>query len=309
MSTVAIVMAAYNGDQYIVEQIDSILASSYQSFELYIYDDGSKDNTMSILRNYENQYPEKIHVFQNESNLGVSKNFLRAFCLTTADYVMFCDQDDVWKSNKIGISLKRIRNMEAQFGKQVPMAVFTDASVVDKDLKELYSSFFDSNHLEPKKTDLAHLLMENKLIGCTIMVNAAVRNVLKSSHYPQYAKFHDWWIALIAASFGKIGYVNETTLLYRQHGGNVVGGADFLSYFKNRITSLGRQREAIRILEKQAEEFLLLYGSQLEGDKKEIIRNFAELQRTGFIKKRIIIIKNGYLKSGLIRNAGLLLIV
>lgn len=309
MSTVAIVMATYNGERYIGEQIDSILSSTYQNFELFIYDDGSKDNTISILKDYEYRNPEKIHVFLNERNLGVNTNFLQAFSWTTSDYIMLCDQDDVWKPNKIGITLKRMRHMEAQTGKQIPLAVFTDASIVDKNLNELYSSFFASNHLNPKKTDIAHLLMENKLIGCTVMVNASLRNVLNSNRLPQKAKLHDWWIALIAASFGKIGYVNECTLFYRQHENNVVGGAGFLSYFKNRISSLQLQKDAILILERQAEEFVEIYGNILEDEKKTVIKNFAELQYTGFINKRIIILKNGYLKSGFIRNTGLLLII
>lgn len=309
MSTVAILMATYNGEKYVGEQIDSILASSYQDFEIFIYDDGSKDNTMCILRNYESQYPSKLHAFQNENNLGVTINFLSALSRTTMDYVMFCDQDDVWKPNKIGLALKRIRHMEAQIGKNMPLAVFTDASIADQNLNVINPSFFRSSHLNPKKTDLAHLLMENKLIGCTVMVNAALRKVLQSSNLPGRAKYHDWWIALIASSFGKIGFVNESTLLYRQHEGNVVGGAGFLAYFKNRIANLQSQKEAVKSLERQAGEFLSLYGDQLGEEKREIIRQFAELDQLNFITKRSMLIHQGFLKTGLVRNIGLLIII
>lgn len=309
MSTVAIVMATYNGEQYVGQQIDSILASTYQDFELFIYDDGSKDSTVSVLRDYQKENPDQIHVFQNEENRGVNLNFLMGLGRTTMDYVMFCDQDDVWKPNKIALTLKRIRHMEAQFGKDMPLAVFTDAAIVDKNLKEIYSSFFCSNHLNPRKTDLAHLLMENKLIGCTVMINAALRKILQSNRYPEKSKLHDWWIALIAASFGRIGFVNESTLLYRQHENNVVGGADYGSYIKNRLSTLNRQRESIRVLQRQAEEFVQLYDGQLTEDKKEIIRNFADLDQYGFIKRRCMIIKKGYLKTGLVRNIGLLILI
>ena len=152
MSTVAIVMATYNGEKYIKLKLIRFSASSYQDFELFIYDDGSKDNTIiHYLRNYEQEQPMKIHVFQNEVNLGVNINFFNGFARTTMDYVMFCDQDDVWKPNKIAVTLKRMRNMEAQMGKEIPLVVFTDASIVDQDLNELHSSFFCSNHLNPKK--------------------------------------------------------------------------------------------------------------------------------------------------------------
>ncbi len=309
MSTVAIVMTAYNGEQYVGAQIESILASSYQDFELFIYDDGSTDATMDILRSYEREYPSKLHVHQNEANLGVSLNFLQALARTTMDYIMFSDQDDVWKTNKIALTLKRMRNMEAQSGKDMPLAVFTDATIVDKDLNEIHGSFFCSNHLNPRKTDLAHLLMENKLIGCTVMVNGALRKILQANHYPERARYHDWWVALIAASFGRISFVCEKTLLYRQHGNNVVGGDGFLAYVKHRLGAISRQRASILLLEEQAKEFLDLYGEKLSEDRREVIEIFSKLHETGSLERRCLLIKYGYLKTGLVRNIGLLIII
>ena len=309
MSTIAIVMTTYHGEKYISEQIESILASSYQDYELFIHDDGSKDNTINILRSYESRYPEKIHVYQNEENLGHIMNFIHALSVTTADYVMFSDQDDVWKTNKVAVTLKRMKHMEAQLGKETPLAVFTDAVVVDQELNILNSSFFCSGHLNPCKTDLAHLLMENKLIGCTVMVNAALRRILQSKPLPQKARFHDWWLALIAASFGKIGYVNEGTLLYRQHGGNVVGDTGFHSYLKNRISNLQKQKDALEALYRQADEFLSLYGDSLSEEKLELIRHFASIPEKSLIERRLIILHYGFLKTGVLRNIGLLMII
>ena len=103
--------------------------------------------------------------------------------------------------------------------------------------------------------------------------------------------------------------MNESTLLYRQHSGNIVGGADFVSYTKNRLQSLHHQKVAILSLEKQAEEFVNLYGEQLSVEKRMIIQTFAELQEAGFLQKRQIILKKHYLKTGLIRNVGLLIII
>lgn len=309
MSTVAIIMATYNGEQYVEEQIHSILASTYQDFELFIFDDGSKDSTPLKVEKIVAEYPSKVHLFRNETNLGVAGNFLQALCRTTMDYVMFCDQDDVWKPNKIAVTLKRMRHMEAQNGKGIPMAVFTDANVVDKDLKEINASFFCSNHLNPRKTDLAHLLMENKLIGCTVMVNAALRKILQGNRIPEKEKYHDWWVALIAAAFGKIGYVNDKTLSYRQHGGNLVGGSGFTAYLSNRLASLKSQRTAILALEDQAAEFLSLYGEQLNEETRYIFRTFSELRQESYLQRRLLLLRMGYLKSGLIRNIGLLIII
>jgi glycosyltransferase involved in cell wall biosynthesis len=309
MSTIAIVMATYNGERYVGEQIDSILASNYQDLEIYIYDDGSKDSTMSILRDYEARFPQKLHVYQNETNLGHLMNFMHALSTTTTDYVMFSDQDDVWNSNKAAITLKRMKHMEAQLGKETPLAVFTDAVVVDQELKVLKHSFFCSGHLNPYRTDLGHLLMENKLIGCTVMINAALRRILLSRPLPKKARYHDWWLALIAASFGKIGFIREGTLLYRQHGGNVVGDSGFWPYVKNRLSALREQREAIEALYQQAEEFLELYGDTLSDKNREIIRNFAALPEKNFLDRRLTVLHYGFLKTGLLRNIGLLIIL
>jgi glycosyltransferase involved in cell wall biosynthesis len=309
MSTVAIIMTTYNGEKYVKEQLDSILASTYQDFEIFVWDDGSRDNTLDILNNYSSLYPAKIRVFRNETNLGVTGNFLQALCRNTMDYIMFCDQDDVWKPNKTALTLRRMRHMEGQAGKDTPIAVFTDATVVDQDMKVLKSSFFCSNHLNPKKTDLPHILMENKLIGCTVMVNSALRKVLHCSRLPKYAKFHDWWIALIAASMGKIGFVNEGTLFYRQHSSNVVGGSGFLPYIKNRLTYFHAQKESLFILRRQAEEFLEIYRDQLSEENREIIRCFSQLDQYDYITRRRIILHCGYLKTGIIRNTGLMIII
>jgi hypothetical protein len=202
-----------------------------------------------------------------------------------------------------------MKTMEAQLGKECPLAVFTDAIVVDAELNTLNESFFCSGHLNPMKTDLPHILMENKLIGCTVMVNAALRKVLQSQTLPKQARYHDWWIALIAASMGKIGFVNEGTLLYRQHGNNVVGDTGFTSYVKNRFSTLSNQRDTIKALYHQAEEFLELYGELLSDDNKLVISQFAALPQKNPITRRIQVLHYGYLKTGCLRNIGLMLIL
>lgn len=309
MSTVAIVMTTYNGEKYVEEQIKSILASAYQDFELYIFDDGSSDSTISILEHYEMSHPGKVHIIQNEINYGVTMNFIQALSKMASDYIMFCDQDDVWLPNKITVTLKRMRHMEGQMSKASPIAVFTDAVVVDQNLSTIKNSFFGSGHLNPRKTDLPHLLMENKLIGCTVMVNAALRKKLQGSRLPQHARYHDWWVALIAASFGKIGFVEESTLLYRQHGGNIVGDSGFISYFKNRVSNLHKQQETLLALYLQAEEFLTIYGGQLSEESRKIIKHFSTLGNKNFIMRRFEVLQFGFLKSGLLRNIGLLFIL
>lgn len=309
MSMVTIVMTTYNGEKYAGEQIESILSSTFQDFLLMIYDDGSTDTTMDILKSYADRYPDKIHVYRNKKNLGVTMNFLNAVCRTTTEYIMFCDQDDVWMPDKISVTLSRMRYMEGQLGKAIPVAVFTDAIVTDVELNVVHESFFRSGRLDPKKTDLSHLLMENKLIGCTLMINSALRRILQSHRMPKYARFHDWWIALIAASAGKICYIAQPTMYYRQHEKNIVGNQSFGSYVRNRLLSLRKQKKALLALMRQADELCAIYEDVLTDEKQALIRRFAELHQVNPIKRRYYILRFGYLKTGLIRNAGLMLIV
>lgn len=308
MDMVSIVMASYNGEKYLGEQIDSIMSSTYQDFEIFIVDDGSQDNTMEILEQNKEKYPDKIHISQNESNMGVTLNFLNAINKTTSDYVMLCDQDDVWNKDKIARTLKKVKQMEVQFGKNIATAVFTDAYVVNDKLELIYESFFRSGRLNPRLIDLSHLLMENKLIGCTVMINGALRRILQSYPLPKKAKFHDGWLGLIAASFGRIGFINEPTLLYRQHSANVVGNSSFLSYILSRVRNLSKQREALRSLYIQAAEFANLYNDLFDSKKLEVIVRFSKLHKERFIRRRIILIRHRYLKSGIIRNIGLMFI-
>lgn len=309
MDMVTIVMATYNGEKYLEEQLDSILSSTYKDLKLYIVDDGSKDSTLEILNLYKKKYPDKIQYRINEKNLGVTLNFLNAINKTTSEYVMLCDQDDVWNKDKIEKTLNRMKQMEVQFGKDIPIAVFTDAYVTDSKLNIIHNSFFKSGRLNPSLTDLPHLLMENKLIGCTVMINGALRKIMQSKALPKHARFHDGWLGLIAASMGKISFISEPTLLYRQHETNVVGNQGFLAYFLNRVGNLKKQKEALIALQIQAKEFAELYHDYIDGRKLDLIKNFAKLSDEGFFRRRLLILRYGYLKSGLIRNIGLMLIV
>ncbi len=309
MNKVSIVMATYNGQSYIKEQIDSILSSDYRNFDLHIYDDGSRDDTISILNEYKERHPGKVHVHQNQKNLGVTKNFLQGICNTNADYIMLSDQDDFWISDKISLTLKKIKEMEESSPEGLPLAVFTDAIVVDKDLNLINNSFFKSSALNPYKKDLAHLLMENKLIGCTVMINSSLREILRSRKLPKNARLHDGWISLIASAIGQVGYLDFPTLLYRQHDDNLVGNKGYLSYIKDRITSINKQKKSLLASQRQAGEFYLLYEGFLADKEKKIIKTFANLDKLDFISRRVELFRNGFWKSGFIRNLGILIII
>ena len=234
------------------------------------------------------------------------------------EYYMFCDQDDFWLMDKIFLTVKRLKSLELHKGKHKPCMVFTDAILVDEDLKFIEKSFYRTNHMKARKNDFAHMLMENKAVGCTVALNQAAADVL-SMTYPtsengfkfrneyDYIRFHDWWMGLICSSMGAVKFYNVPTVMYRQHSGNQVGQSDFSSYMKNRASDKEGIRQRINATIHQAECFYRCYGSMLKKRKLKVLKHFIKLNEYNPLVKRLIIFRYGFFKSGFIRNIALLM--
>ena len=166
---VQIVLATYNGERYIREQIDSILANTVKDISIEICDDGSADQTVKIAREYAEKHA-CIHVHENEKNLGYVKNFIAGIRRSRSPYLMLCDQDDIWDPDKIARTLAAMKGLEHECGNDVrrPLLIFTDAVNYDSETGKTLGSFHKNSHLNAEKTDPAHLLMENKCIGCGV---------------------------------------------------------------------------------------------------------------------------------------------
>lgn len=306
MAEVSIVMATYNGASYIEEQIESLFKNTYTNWILEVSDDGSTDKTLSILQKYQEKYPDKIMISKNYEQLGSTRNFLEGAVRAKGNYVMFCDQDDVWLPEKIETTLAFMKEREKIAG-NVPVAVFTDARPVDAVLRTLHDSFFGYNVLDVTKTDLPHLLMENKVIGCTTMVNRKlIEHIID---FPNCARQHDWWIALIASVFGDLAYLDEVTMLYRQHGKNAVGTQSFLSYLWSRMKDLKAQHGILIKTEKQAWEFYEIYKEYILEEQAQILQDFAYIHGQNFIERRDRLFRHGFWKTGKARNIGVFFLI
>ena len=159
-----ILMATYNGERYLKEQIESILNQTYSNIRLLICDDLSTDNTYNILKEYEKK-DKRVKVTRNENNLGVTKNFEKLLSMVESKYYMFSDQDDVWNSDKVELSYRKLKKENADL-------VFTDLTVVDENLNVISKSF---NRLKKiyrkiiKYDDLRMVYLYNVVTGCTII--------------------------------------------------------------------------------------------------------------------------------------------
>lgn len=226
--TIDILLATYNGEKYIKEQIDSILDQTYQNIRLIISDDCSKDNTPEILKEYE-QKDKRIKLHIQEKNLGVVKNIEFLLEQVENKYYMLSDQDDVWLPEKVEKSLETLLQKDADL-------VFGDLEVVDQDLKTMYPSFGDFMLLNKKinkyiDSDKLNYIY-NCVTGCTIL--AKKETIQKILPLPKKSKYliHDHWIGLMTSIYGKVAYIPEKHIKYRQHGNNQVGTEKISHGFK-----------------------------------------------------------------------------
>jgi glycosyltransferase involved in cell wall biosynthesis len=281
---VAILLATYNGERYVDEQIRSLFAQTYSDFVIIVRDDHSSDRTPEILARWSASQPDKISVVSDDrGNLRSAGNFSRLMEVCDSPYFAFCDQDDVWLPNKVELMVNEIRRLESQFGKTMPILVHSDLKVVDGDLHEIAPSFF-YYHLRTglrKGRRLDHLIFINIVTGCALMGNRALLELARP--LPAGILVHDWWLALIAASCGVLRTIPETTVLYRQHGNNQIGAGPRHGRSLWRARHILRQPRklkarlaaAIATVQSQAHILLRVAGGKMSRRDREFLGAFC----------------------------------
>lgn len=238
-SNIAILLPTYNSELYLREQINSVLNQSFKQWILYIRDDGSVDNTVTIINEYCQLYGNIIFLKDSISNLGAKNSFNKLLSDVESRYYMFCDHDDVWLPEKISKTLSKIKEIESKYP-QEPALVFTDLKVVDRNLNVICNSMWKFQKTIPiHANNIYNLSLSNPVTGCTVMINQAAKMV--STPIPSNALMHDIWIALNVSYYGHIDYVNEQTILYRQHNENVLGAKNVsMHYYFLRLRSINK---------------------------------------------------------------------
>lgn len=300
-----ILMATYNGEEFITEQIDSILEQSNRDWHLYICDDCSTDATYEIANAFADTYPELITCVQNETNTGsAGANFLQMLAMSKGDYVMFCDQDDVWRPNKIEASVRAMKKMEERYGAETPMLVHSDLIVTDRNLDVIAPSLLEMQKLEGSQRTFEKQLVQNCVTGCTMLFNKALRDLLDP--LPECYIMHDWWIALVASCFGKIGFLNMPTILYRQHSDNVEGAKDFrgLDESLKMMRNKDRIRMALELTYDQAGQFDAIYRDRMSEEQLMILEEYEMLPFENKLKRMHTMRKYGFFKTGWNRKIG-----
>ena len=227
MDKIDILMATYNGEKYLADQIESILNQKYANFNLIISDDNSTDSTKQILREYEKK-DDRIKVFFNKKNIGSNENFKKLLKKVESKFFMFCDQDDIWYETKIEESLKKMQNDDADL-------IFTDLEIVDSNLNVINESFNKKKKYYRKIIkyhDLRRVFLYNVVTGCTILCKSKyINDILKFTDNKNI--LHDHIVALLVSLKGKVTYLNKPTVKYRQHTNNQVGSKRYVDRFTN----------------------------------------------------------------------------
>ena len=279
-----------------------MLDQTFQDIKIIISDDGSTDNSPKIIKTYCEKYPDKICCIEGSATGSAKQNFARLLEHCDDDYIMFCDQDDVWLPNKVEHTLGLMKQVENQ-NALIPVLVHTDLKVVSSDLNVISNSFFDFQKLGSDLT-LPQLLVQNNVTGCTVMINRALKE--KCGVIPSECIMHDWWLGLVATLFGKVAFLSEPTILYRQHSGNQVGAkaAYGFGFIKRKLLTLDKVRSDYNATYTQAEILLEQYSECLNEGQRSTLQKYCEIPKMCKLKRIRTIEKYGFKKCTLLRVLG-----
>lgn len=264
MEKVAIIMSTYNGEKYVKEQVDSLLAQTYSDIHLYIRDDGSKDKTWEILQEYKDN--AKVTLVKGE-NKGFVKGFYSVLEMAqTEKYISFCDQDDVWNEDKI----QRAVEMLEKEDNHLPLLYFSNYDYYDAEM-----NFKGHQNLVRKGPSFRNSLFDCITLGISIVINQKARNLLVETGSEDTCG-HDWWAYMVCSGLGKVIYDDTVTLKYRRHENNVSpGGKNFIKFQIYRIKKffIGGYFTEVK---KQLKKYETLLGNKLNEQDRELLAMFTK---------------------------------
>ncbi len=277
---VSVLMCTYNGASYLRKQLDSILNQTYPISKIIIVDDCSRDNTIEIIKEYQREN-HNIDLILNTENLGSNRSFHKVISLAETELFALCDQDDIWKKNKIEEQIKLVES--SVYDNSKPLVVFHDLELMDNDEEIIAKSFWDIHKFNAAEFNFEDLFLFNIVTGCTCLLNQSMKREILKSDMKQII-MHDYLIALIGYGFGKVMYSNQQLMLYRSHSNSVtikerITFSDRIFSFLDRVKS----KEYLMPNILQIEECLNLYGESFTNDKLKLMLSFTGLKHKGIL--------------------------
>lgn len=281
--TIDILLATYNGEKYIAQQIYSLLAQTYRDWNLYVADDGSTDNTLEIIKSIMSN-DDRLNIIEFEKPVkSAAKNFWRLLPYSKAEFTIFCDQDDIWLDCK----LTELLNMaKTSFENTRPCLVYCDTYIYDERLKKIMA-----NTLYPIAfNSFEDLIFHNGgYQGSSILFNQALRNVA-FTYYPKNMYIHDEVITLIAHCFGSVFHLDKPLMLYRIHESNVIGKLTSENILLKRLKYIILRNTFVIYRPSYISkiEFYKYFQSSLTIEKKEVFDRYFEYCKSGLFKRLVI---------------------
>lgn len=254
-------MATYNGQKYLVEQLDSIINQTYHNWNLLIRDDNSTDKTLEIIQNYHKK-DKRIKILKdNKGNLGIVRNFEELLKSSESEFIMFSDQDDIWVENKLDMYLKMIEKI-----KNKGFMIHSDAILFDKNKSNILKDTFISK--KAINRGLENVFFNYFVQGATILISKEIKNFILP--FPKEVYLHDRYIHLISELFFERIFVNKALIYYRQHGDNQIGAKNTIRELLSKRYFDERDRQLIKVIYNK-------YGSLLTEDKKKLIEEYFKI--------------------------------
>lgn len=299
--TVAVLLATYQGQNYLAAQLESLQAQVHTNWRLWASDDGSTDDTIKILKCYQSQWSTGRLSILNGPGRGYVANFLSLICdpEINAEYFSYADQDDVWEKDKIARALDMLKTVPAE----IPALYFSRSRLVDK-----YNNEVGISPLHLKRPDFKNALMQNLGSGNTMVLNRAARNLIKKAGQKLVLNKHDWWTYLVVSGCGgKVFYDPVPSIRYRQHGNNQVGMNQTWRARLRRIGTLWNGR--FSMLNDQHLIALQTLQSDLSPENRVAFQHVLDTRRGCIFERLSHLRKSGVYRQTVLGNLGLFVCV
>lgn len=279
LKKINILMSTYNGEKYLNEQLNSIFKQSYKNFNLLIRDDGSTDETINIIKQWQSKN-ENIYFFQGK-NIGVQLSFMELLKKNIeADYYAFCDQDDFWETDKLKNAIEQMENVDNEL-----IFYYSEVKIVDKNLNYIAQTNYTG------VDTIGSAFATTPVIGCTAVFNKNLRDVVVNN-LPNKISMHDSWVYRSCLALdGKIIHDKNAYILYRQHDNNVVGISNsFITKIKDYFRNY---KNAVRVW--TAKNLLISYNEMISNKNAKIIKKISTYDsKMNFVKKISYILDKNY---------------
>ena len=305
----AVLLAAFNGSIHLPALLDSLRSQTDPDFMVVMQDDGSSDSTPEILKQMAVQDGRFVLGSEQGQHLGAAGNFLSLIRQTDAGYCLLCDQDDIWEPEKIACLKQAMLDLESQFGTETPLLVHSDCSLINGSGDRIGDSFFRHQGWDPGATSLQQLLVQSNVTGCSLIMNRSLLRLVSAHARARDLFMHDWFIALTAASFGRIAFVDRQLTRYRQHESNVLG-ASSCSLLARGISALRNRSESRRrilLTYTHTKVFKKIYDKELPAPAQKIVDAYLSTQRMRKLSRVLAVRRMGCVMQNRITRLGQIL--